>query len=154
MLKIYAWRVFLSIPLKGAMNQGELSNSSQETLLVIFIILCIKIRSTHQCLWFSTWSSMLPSVHTTLSEAWSVNTIPAVLKTQYQHPTWSLKSGLECNIQIHHLGAHCWPVAWPGPHHPCPPCSRRTGLKWTRGPKASVLWTYLRWTRTTKLLLH
>lgn len=73
------------------MSQGELSNSnaqsSQETLLVIFIIFCIKIQSTHQCLWFSTWSSRLSCVHTALSEVRPVNTTPSVLKAWHQHPT-------------------------------------------------------------------
>lgn len=133
---------------KGLISQGQLSNSnaqsSQETLLVIFIIFCMKIQSTHQCLWFSTRSSRLSCAHMALSEVRLVNTNPSVLKTWHWHPTWSLRSGLECNIQIHHLGACCWPVAWPGSRHPCPPCSRRTGLKWTRAPKTSMLWTYLR----------
>jgi len=84
---------------KGLISLEELSNSnaqsSQETLLVIFIIFCMKIQSTGQCLWFSTWSSRLSCVHTALSEVRPVNTNPSVLKTSHRHPTWSLRSGLD-----------------------------------------------------------
>lgn len=96
----------------------------------------MKIQSTHQCLWFSSWTSRLSHVHMALAEARPVNTSLSVPKTWHCHPTWNLRSELECNVQVHHLGACCWPVAWSGPCLPCLPCSRRTGLRQTQNLSA------------------
>lgn len=127
---------------KGLLSQEQLSNSHaqspQEILLVIFVIFCMKIPNTYQCLWFSTWSSRLSCVHMALSEVRSVNINPSVLKVWHWHPTWSLRSGFKRNIHMHHVvlaagQGHVTHVllaagglAWSGSKHPKPQCFELT----------------------------